>query len=99
MRNDQYTVAVPQSVAAGASQRVRDYVDGVVNFSGGGSWTAQLQGKVAGGDWANIGTAATNAAAALVSVPNGVTDIRVNVTAYASGIPSAIYSGFLSRSD
>lgn len=96
-----YPLNVPLAANGnGTGKVIKDHAFGVVNFSGGGAgWTAQLQGKVTGGDWANVGTPATQAAVANVVVPDGLTDLRVVVSGWTGGQPVAIYAGFNQRGE
>ena len=100
MRHDVIDLDCPTSVAAGAAKTIREHQLGSVHIYGSGSWTAQLQGKIGTGSvWTNIGAAGTNAAAVIVAVPDGVTDLRINVTAFASGTAVAQYGGFFTRGE
>jgi len=99
MRHDVLAIAVPQSVSAGAATNIAEHFEGVVQITGSGSWTSQLQVSLDGTNWFNLGTAATNAAPQLIAVTNGVKFVRMNTTAYASGTPVANYGGFYTRSE
>jgi hypothetical protein len=99
MRHDVLAVAVPQAVAAGAATKIEGHIEGVVQITGGGSWTSQLQTSLDGVTWFNLGTAATNASPQLIPVTNGVKFVRMNTTAYASGTPVANYGGYDSRTE
>jgi hypothetical protein len=99
MRHDVLAIAVPQSISAGAATKIENHWEGVVQITGGGSWTSQLQTSLDGSTWFNLGAAATNASPQLIAVTNGVKFLRMNTTAYASGTPVANYGGFDSRSE
>jgi hypothetical protein len=103
MRLDHYILDVPASPADGAAQNVAAYQGGTVQAFGTFAATLQVQGKLEGGDWVNIGSALTAPGFVTISDSNGcplsVAFLRIRTTAYTSGTPQAKFAGFNSRSD
>lgn len=94
---------VALDVAAGSAVNVRGLSNLWVQWHSDDDVTAtvQLQGRiVADGEtnsvWTDIGSAVTAAGAPFTSlqeIPQNVTDLRANTTAYVSGTPKASVSG------
>lgn len=104
MRHEVLTLAVPTSVASGAAQNVKHLESASVQFHGTGTLTFKLQGKISDGagadshdEWTDLEVAA--ATSRVVAIPQGITHVRVNVTAFTSGTFSAHIGGKNSRTD
>lgn len=88
-------IAVPTSVATGGPSTVGDLFNKTVQISGTFVATLQLQGSINGSDFVDIGAAQT--APALLEVSQSVKFLRIDVTAFTSGVPAAVVSGFNQR--
>lgn len=103
MRLDHYPLSVVAAPGDGTAQPVAAYQGGTVQVFGTFTATLQVQAKLDGGDWVNVGSALTAPGFVTIADTNGcplsVAFIRVRTTAYTSGTPSAIFAGFNSRSD
>lgn len=92
MRPEFYAIAVPASVATGASFPARDIDNKFVQI--GGTFVATIDVEVTlngGADWVTV---ATVSGSAIVQVLPVVSGIRCKTTAYTSGTPTATLSGF-----
>jgi hypothetical protein len=98
MRFEPYDVAVPTSVAVGASQKCADLRDKFVQLKGTFTATVEWQVSMDGTTWANS-SARAETTPGFVSIPETCAFIRANVTAFTSGTPTAILGGFSVRGD
>ena len=86
------TLNVPVSVAAGTAFECEDLVEKHVAVFGTFSATLQIQiANDAVPTWVNVGAAIT--APGITEVTVVAKKIRINVTAFVSGVPNAILSG------
>lgn len=104
MKYETQDMNAPVAVADGtALQNIGRFVHKTVSITGTFTATYQLQGKVIGGDWVNIGAAVTAPALVAVADSNGaelaVNDLRIKCTAFTSGAGVAKFAGHDSRSE
>jgi hypothetical protein len=86
------TLNVPTAVGVGQASNVFRFRDKTVQVNGPFVATLQIEGSVDGSNFVAIGTPLT--APGLLSVPFAVQFVRVRVTAFTSGTPTAVASGF-----
>jgi hypothetical protein len=70
----------------------KEYQDKLVQVYGTFTATAQLQGRMPGAGWQNIGAAVT--APGLISAPATLSELRIDLTAYTDGTVQAKMGGF-----
>jgi hypothetical protein len=101
MRNDKYELAVEGSVAAGASQPIKDLARMTYQVTGTFNATVRIQGTIDGATWFDLTGDITTPGAAPITDAKGaewaVQALRVNTTAWVSGAPRCYISGFLAR--
>jgi hypothetical protein len=86
----QIIIEVKTSVAVGADQNVADLVDKWAQISGTFTATIDIEGSLDGTNWITLMTISS---AALLNIPQSLSHIRTNTTAYTSGTPSCILAG------
>jgi hypothetical protein len=86
------TLSIPTAVGVGAAANVFRFRDKTVQISGTFSATLQLEGSIDGNAFQAIGSSTSTTA--LISVPFAVQFLRVRVTAFTSGTPTAVVAGF-----
>ena len=91
-RPERIPLEVPTSVDVGKASNVFRFRDKTVQFGGTFVATLQLEGSLDGNEYAPIGAAVT--APAILPVPVTVEFLRVRVTAFTSGAPTAAVAGF-----
>lgn len=98
MRFSPRDLAVATSVAAGATQDVRELVNKTVQVWGTFTATVQVEGRAkTTATWLPIGAPLT--APGFVDVPQTLAEIRLNTTAFTSGVPLAALAAYDSRSE
>lgn len=83
---------IPQAATPSDPLPCKEYQDKLVQVYGTFAATVQLQGRMPGGGWQNIGSAVT--APGLVSAPATLSELRLDLTIYTSGTVQAKMGGF-----
>lgn len=105
MRNDLYELNVPTSVAAGTEHKgPRNLLHKTYQVAGTFDATFRLQGTLDGSTWFDLTadlTAASVGAIVTLTDSKGaeyaLQAMRVNTTAFVSGVPRVFVGGFLHR--
>ncbi|HVX93667.1 MAG TPA: hypothetical protein VHK47_02060 [Polyangia bacterium] len=90
-RADTIPLDVPAGVGAGTPLDVRAYCAKSVQIAGNFDATIAIEGSIDGTNFAAVATPAT--APAIVAVTPVLALLRVSVTAYTSGAPTAAFAG------
>lgn len=94
MRPDFFPMDAPASVKAGAVLDVHGYIEKWVQVGGTFVGTVAVEGTIDEVTWEVVASAA---APYIVQVLPSFHQLRINVTAYASGTPTAKFAGFDAR--
>ena len=81
----------PVEVAIGPERSVRRLTDKALQVAGTFSATLQLEGTINGSTWEDVGVAIT--APGIVVVAGTFEKLRINVTVFVSGVPTALLAG------
>lgn len=92
MRQRNYALEAKTSVAVGASKTVQDLREKYVHISGTFVATMNIEVSLDGG--VNFISVATVSAVGLTAIPHPATHMRINTTAFTSGVPGAVIAGF-----
>jgi hypothetical protein len=84
--------SIPEATGQSSPVPVGDLRDKWVQVWGTFSATAQVQGRMPGGGWEDLGSSTTTPA--LIQIDETVKELRIDITVYVSGTVQAQMGGF-----
>lgn len=92
MRQRNYALEAKNAVAIGTAKSVQDLREKYVHISGTFVATLNIEVSLDGG--VKYISVATVSAVGLTAIPHPATHMRINTTAFTSGVPEAVIAGF-----